>query len=169
MALDNNIGGVNIFTSSKSTEVLSYCETAFHRAIKETRFFPLFFIRAPLDTTLSQLTPVGNTLVIWIGAYAKHQRQTIVTFTSEYLNVCRHASRLITSEHLSFHIFYFYKFGIAIPILVKVERNDKQFAGRSKYIYDLSPLLVFITEMGCASGANKVSLEKELSIDHDGL
>jgi hypothetical protein len=80
---------------------------------------------------------------------------------SECLNVCRHASRLITPEHLLFHIFVLYKFGIAISILVKVGRNDKQLTGRSKYIYDLSPLLVFITEMDCASGANEPSLEKE--------
>jgi len=108
--------------------------------------------------------PVGNTPVIWFSAFANRRRQTIVIFTSECLNVCRHASRLIPPEHLLFHIFYFYKFGIAIPILVKVGRNDKQLTGRSKYIYDLSPLLVFITEMDCASGANEPSLEKELTL-----
>jgi hypothetical protein len=71
--------------------------------------------------------------------------------------------------YLSLHTVYFYKFGTAIPILVKVGRNDKQFTGRRKYIYYLSPLSVFITEMECASVANGRRLEKELSIGHDGL
>jgi len=53
---------------------------------------------APLDTILNQLTPVGNTLIIWFGAFAKHKRQDTVTFTSERLNVRRHAALPIPQE-----------------------------------------------------------------------
>lgn len=68
-------------------EVLPFCETALHRAIKETEFSPLFFVRAPLDTILGQLKPVGqvgHTPVIW---FAKHRRNPTVIFTSECLTV----------------------------------------------------------------------------------
>jgi len=74
-------------------------------AISEIQIFPLFFIRALLDTILSQLTPVGHTPIIWFGAFAKHQRKSTVIFTSERLNVFQHASRLFQPEHLLLHIF----------------------------------------------------------------
>ena len=136
-----------------------------HGESLKSRNSPLFFIRTLLDTILSQLTPVGHTPIIRFGAFAKHHRKSTFIFTSERLNVFRHASRLTPPELLLLHIyFYFYKFGIAIPILVKLGRNDKQFTGRRKHIYGLSPSLVFKTEMDCASWENEPSPKKQLSI-----
>ena len=75
------------------------------------------------------------------------------------------------TEHISvkFRILVFTKIDITIPILVKIGKNNKLFTRRRKYIYDLSPLLLFITEMDCALVTYELRLEKPLSLDYDEL
>jgi len=141
------------------------CETAFHRVIKEIKIPPPLFYHGATGHHPEPADASWQYPYYLVRRFRKTQKTRhcyIHVWTSECPSPCSTANP--TGNIFYFIYFYLYRFGIAILILVKVGRNDKQFTGRSKYIYDLSPLLVFVTEMDCASVANELSLEKELSI-----